>query len=317
MIALARHSGIAIPFARAQGQRFRFLVPVKRNARIFAVEILAADAVILVQREAAVGAGIDVERQRRMRVVAGELDRRASRDDRAGADEQRHPLVRRVDRDRLTAVRAAPGVKVVPVRTGGQIHLAASRLILGYGSDQERRPKQIFVAHIPHALVGGEIHHQPAHDRSVLEVSVGAERVDVGHQPVAQLVVPDHRAIGRRRGRRHFENLALDVLAVAAEDRGEGPELEPAGVELPPFGKVRRARLNEAILHRVAADVVAPIGHARHREIDPGRNLFAQIVPPRCDVARPDRGTRALDSAKARTGQNERPDVGLVGKDRS
>ena len=36
-----------------------------------------------------------------------------------------------------------------------------------------------------------------------------------------------------------------------------------------------------AILHREAADIVGPVGHARHREIDPGRDLVAQIVPAR------------------------------------
>src|SRR5206468_3911825 len=45
-LALAGHSRIAA-LTRADGERLRALVPPERNARIFTVQVLAADSVVL------------------------------------------------------------------------------------------------------------------------------------------------------------------------------------------------------------------------------------------------------------------------------
>src|SRR5581483_12375079 len=87
--APARHSRIAVPLPRTDGQSLGSVIPPARNARILAVQILAAGTVVLVEREAAVRAGVHIERDRRMRVVAGMLDGRADRNNRACAYEQR------------------------------------------------------------------------------------------------------------------------------------------------------------------------------------------------------------------------------------
>ena len=66
-----------------------------------------------------------------------------------------------------------------------------------------------------------------------------------------------------------------------------------------------------AVLEREAADVVRPVGNARHRNVDPRRNLLTKVVPARGDVAGPERRTAALDACIARSGEDEGPDVGL------
>ena len=58
--------------------------------------------------------------------------------------------------------------------------------------------------------------------------------------------------------------LAARKLAMAAEQRRERAELEPAQVELAPFGQVSGVLFAEAILDRKAADVEGPVGQARH-----------------------------------------------------
>jgi hypothetical protein len=67
-----------------------------------------------------------------------------------------------------------------------------------------------------------------------------------------------------------------------------------------------------ALLDREAADIVGPVGNARHREIDSGRDLVAKIIPARGDVARPQAGAGALDAAEARAGEDERPRVRTI-----
>src|SRR3982751_6898544 len=71
--------------------------------------------------------------------------------------------------------------------------------------------------------------------------------------------------------------------AMGAEERAEGAELEPAGVEL------RRQSGREE-----TADVGAPVGHAGHRRVQAQRHLRLEGGEGRVDVSRPGGGAVAL-----------------------
>src|SRR5690606_25723411 len=106
---------------------------------------------------------------------------------------------------------------------------------------------------------------------------------------------------------RDDRRLAERVLAVAAEQRAEGAELEPAQVQFAPLGQVLGLLAAEPVLEREPADVVRPVGYPRKRQVAARADLVAQVVPPRRDVARPQRCARALHSAEAAARQDERP----------
>src|SRR6185437_7635679 len=115
-----------------------------------------------------------------------------------------------------------------------------------------------------------------------------------------------------RTDRGEVVDLAVDALAVRAEQRHEAAELEPAQVELAPLFQVFRVRLLVARLQRVAADVGGPVRDARQREVDAGGDLVAQIAPARHHVAAPACGRIALLAGEHRTGEDEYALVGIA-----
>src|SRR3546814_4057227 len=85
---------------------------------------------------------------------------------------------------------------------------------------------------------------------------------------------------------------------MAAEQRREGAELEPTQVELAPFVDMRGVLFRVAILERETADIVRPVGNARHGKIYARRDLILEVVPARHDVAGPERRSRDRKSTR-------------------
>ncbi|EEF26518.1 conserved hypothetical protein, partial [Ricinus communis] len=121
-----------------------------------------------------------------------------------------------------------------------------------------------------------------AHHAAVAVIRVGRQGVDVGHQPVAKLVVPGQRRVDLAALVGQFVDLAERQFAVAAEQRAEGAKLEPAQVQLLPLGPVGRVLALVALLDREAADVGGPgaLGH-----VDIGVQVrFGGVHPPGVDA---------------------------------
>ena len=89
-----------------------------------------------------------------------------------------------------------------------------------------------------------------------------------------------------------------------AEERGEGGELEPAGVQLAPLvlGVGRHGLLGELALHGVAAGVHGPVGQAGDAGAEAGGNLLGHGGPGGGDVAGPGDGGGALHARRSRSG---------------
>src|SRR5690606_22927562 len=291
--------------ALADQQLAARFAPRQRNAAVLATLIAVVAAVVFVQGEAAVGAGVDLDGQRCIRLLVHVLLHHRARDDRAGAHVQRAALQRRGGGDFLPAGVALAGVEVDPAGAGRQVHLALARLVFGDRGDQERRAEQVLVGDVAHLRIAREIHRQRAQDGAVLVPGIAGQGVDVGQQGVPQLQVVHEAVVVRRAFRRDLPDFAVRELPVQAEDRHEGAVLEPAQVLLAPLVQVRRVLLLVAPLRREAADVEADVGRAGHRRIDQAGDLLAQVIPARHDVAAPECRRRTLLAGEIRAREDE------------
>jgi hypothetical protein len=141
------------------------------------------------------------------------------------------------------------------------------------------------------------------------------ETVDVRQQPVAQLVEGELGVVGEVALVTEVPHLPGWELAVDAEQRAEGPELEPAGEELSPLLDVRGFRVAARPAGRdgEAADIGSPVGDPRKAEVEPGGDLPAEALPVRGDVSRPGGGGVALRSGEGGAGEDEDPLIGSGG----
>src|SRR6478672_11607262 len=116
-LAAGLHPGVRA-FARADGELAAALVPRQRDAAELAALVAVVAAGVLVQRERAVGAGVDVDGQRRGRLLVHVLLDHGARHNRAGTHEQRHACQRRGSLDGLAAIKALAGLEIDPVAAG-------------------------------------------------------------------------------------------------------------------------------------------------------------------------------------------------------
>ncbi len=153
------------------------------------------------------------------------------------------------------------GPVVVPVGPGGQINLPAGRALLRDRGHQEGRAKHVFVAEVGHFGVVGKIQRQGAQEGRSGEPGLVAERIDVGHELVAQAQVLLQNRLGLLAV---GPDLVVPPAAVGAQDGQEGGVLEPARVKL------------RVIV--VAADIGARIGGIEQRRVR-RMVLCGQILP--------------------------------------
>ena len=96
---------------------------------------------------------------------------------------------------------------------------------------------------------------------------------------------------------------------MGAEQRHEGAELVPAGLQFLPLGLVRR--IIELGHHAETADIHAPERDAAHGVVQARRHLHPHIRPGGADVAAPGRRRVPLQAGKPVAGQQEDPLVGI------
>jgi hypothetical protein len=207
------------------GQRPASLRPRHRDRGEGALLVGAGLAVVLVEGEAPVAAGVDDQTQRVGRLLARPLERRTEGHDGAGAQVGGHRLVRGRGVDRPAAGHRGPGPEVVP-GAGRKVDRACLHAGLGHGTDEEGRAEQVLVLHVAGARIVREVHDECPHDRVVLAAHAGGDGVVVRQEPVPQVGEPQQALPRRVVGSAEEPGLALRVQAVGAEDRAEGPELD-------------------------------------------------------------------------------------------
>lgn len=98
------------------------------------------------------------------------------------------------------------------------------------GTHQQRGTEQIGFVVSRDVAVPGESHARRRDDELAVGGDVVGRGVDIGRQAVAQVDVFCLVAVPNAPLVAELPHLARDVGSVGAEDRQEGPELEPAGV---------------------------------------------------------------------------------------
>ena len=144
-------------------------------------------SLVLVEDEAAVGPGVDVEGGGVGGFFADVLHGRGVGDDGAGADEDGDAVERRGGGDAAAGCSAARPV-VVPLGGGGQVDGASALLVLGDGGDEQGGAEHVLVRQLACGAVGGEVHDERTHHGVAGLGGPSGQRVDVGEEGVAQAV---------------------------------------------------------------------------------------------------------------------------------
>ena len=142
-----------------------------------------------------------------------------------------------------------------------------SSVRLKHRVDEERRTEHELITDVPNSEIGAPIHYQRTLDRVVLVRHSPRQRINIGHQAVAQLVVIDENRLDFIEG----PDLILRPVTMRAENRAEGSVLEPACIEF-----LELWVLNRIVVRRpIAADIGCPIRISGKREIQPCGHLMA------------------------------------------
>src|SRR5277367_3727158 len=170
----------------------------------------------------------------------------------------------------MTALDCGAGPEVVPLCVG-KIETAGGGGWFGYGIYENGRAEEKLIADILRENVFAEVHDERAHDGVTLARRFPGQRIDIRHQPVAEIVV---RGEGFLRVWAIGPNFVLicGARAMRAEDRAERAELKPANVELAVCGII-------GIRGYEAADVRGPVGETGNGVVEAGGNLTAEGFP--------------------------------------
>ena len=142
------------------------------------------------------------------------------------------------------------------------------------------------------------------------------ERIDIWHQTVAELHVPEDGAVGGSSFRCDVPDFTLRPLSVGSEQRDEGAELMPSCLKLPPFfevfgffaaAEILSHRRVELAHHRESADIHSPHGKSGHRIIEARSHLHPHVIPRSSDISAPRSCRIPLQSGEAVSRQKEYP----------
>ena len=145
-------------------------------------------------------------------------------------------------------------------------------------------------------------------------MSPSCHRIDVRHQAIAQLVVVNKRLIGRMMIRSNVPDFTKRPLTMSTEQRDEGTELVPTGLQLTPFFQVfvldttlvkQLLSCHVTILNAEATLIHSPERNTRHRIVKTCRHLSAHIFPTGTDIATPCCCRETLFTSETTTSQQE------------
>ena len=188
------------------------------------------------------------------------------------------------------------GVEVVPSALTGEIDAPVACLVVAYGACHECWTEHPLVFDVQDLAVAAPIHDEGAHHGVVLQMYPSCHGVEVWHESVAELVVPDDALVGWKGVGGYVPHLAQGPLAVCAVEGHEASELIPACLQLTPFLHVLifHSCLAEDVLclHVTALDaeaslILSPEGKAGEGVVHACCHLCAHVFPSCAYVAAP------------------------------
>jgi hypothetical protein len=163
--------------------------------------------------------------------------------------------------------------------------------VLRYRTNHDGRSKHELIVNAIGLFIGGKIHRQAAHDCVAAVGHLPGQRINVGHQAVAQVVEFDED-IGELA---ELPDFARGFRAVRPEDGGKRAQLKHAGIKFLVGGVLAAVGKHPFVTADVeSADIKRPIRNPGHAMVQAGRDLFFVNIPVRADVARPRGGGGAL-----------------------
>ncbi len=180
------------------------------------------------------------------------------------------------------------------------------------GPHEQRPAEQKGVVGRSDGAVGGKSHAEGLEHGCVLGGDTPGDGIDERRQAVTQADILELVAVEHALPAAELPRLARNVGAVGAEDGQKSRELEPTGVEVEVIGVGEPARIGSAVgTDEEPARIDRPPRKPRSGQTDARGELPPEIVPRSDDVARPDGRAEALLPGERRTGEEERPAVGL------
>src|SRR5438132_4898811 len=297
---------------RAAGQRklqhAPGIVPRHLYAHPFAFAVVEGTAVVFVQQEGSVGAGIDRDGKRLVDFVFDILFRGTQRQDRPGTHVKRCSLQVDLTADFRSALHTFASPKIEP-STVRKIDFARGSTLLDNGCDQDVASPQVFVLACDRLGIVGMMEPQRTQDGHACGGTLPYGAVEIRQESVTQFQVfaadrLDLRIMELARIRNGGTVVIVDlersgitciptpwkaqlpVPTMGTEERAEGTKLEPAQIQL------RR----EFLRGHEPADVRSPVGNARKRGSDGDRNVNLQPRPRRIAISSPQECHVALDA---------------------
>ena len=139
-------------------------------------------------------------------------------------------------------------------------------------------------------------------------------RIEIWHQTIAQLVVPNDSLVARMILRCDVPHLTQRPLTMGAVQGNKAPELIPTCLQLTPFLEITvlYSRLiilllccHITVLHTEATLIHAPERDSAHRIVQSGSHLCPHILPTGTDITTPCGGRVTLFASKTATSKQE------------
>ena len=269
------------------------------DSGILSLLVVVVGALVLIELELTIAAGIDIERDDIGRTLIAVLHLRAKGNDATLADKDGDTLVRSIHDEALSSLNVFASIEIVPSRSLGEVDGTVAGLVVAYGTSHQGRTKHPLVLDILYFTVAIKVHHESAHHGVVLQMYPTCHRVEVGHQTIAQLVVIDKRLIAGMMVWCEVPDFACGPLTVYAEQGDEGTKLAPASLQLTPLFQVLALHacllvillgLHITVLHTESTLIHSPEGKTRHRVVETCRHLGTHILPTSTNITRPRSG---------------------------
>ena len=209
---------------------------------------------------------------------------------------------------RIGTALAAAVLLTVPTREGvGAHNLLLGVHRLGHGHHQQFASEHKLRIHIPHVLVGGEVHDEGAHEAVVVLRHLPRRTIYIRNKTIAKTHGIDQGFKDGLAGLAVVVKLTIDVGTVAAHHRTAGSKLHPADIQF----LILRVACSGVVAERAVgtceetADVGVHLRVTRERVVQAEGNLLAQVLPAGTDVAAPRVGACTLLTCKIAAGEDE------------
>ncbi len=214
------------------------IVVTKVNGSISSFFVVVVHPFVFVECKGAVFTGKEIEGDLFGLFLIGILNFRTKRDNGSLSYEERYATIGSIHSQLLPSLNECPSIEIIPAGGSGKIDLPIGCLVGVDGTDHQGITEHILVTDIVHLSIFAEIHYQRTHDGVIIEIGHPGHRIDIGHQPVTEFGVIEHRLVCGMPLGSDVKDFSVGKLSVRTEQGDKSSKLRPATVELAPFFQI-------------------------------------------------------------------------------